>query len=113
MSQKNHCSCSTSRHDPITTFLLGLRVLGSEITWMLLRLLAAIEIRQLESRLRKENEEHERLRSLWRAGKADGDEMLLAARQADFLREELNFLRGEIPVRRERFEASRKERWGL
>ncbi len=113
MSLKNHCSCSDNRHDPITTFVLGLRVLGSEITWMLLRLLAGLEIRQLESRLRKERKEHERLRTLWLAGRAEGEDMLLAARQAEFLSEELDFLRKEIPVRRERFEASRKERWGL
>jgi hypothetical protein len=113
MSPENQCSRSAARHDPVTTFILGLRVLGSEVTWMLLRLLSAFEICQLERRLRKERAEFDRLHSLWLAGRSNGDDMLLAKRQTEFLGEELDFLRNEIPMRRERFEASRRERWGL
>lgn len=91
---------------PFDTLLLGLRVLGSELSWICIRTMRRIEIRQIEKRLREE-------RAICQNPAVSAADRDLSSRQAAFLEEEIAFLAHEAEARRADMIARRAVRWGL
>lgn len=107
-----------------SNFLLGLKVLCSEIQWLGLRWLRRQEARQLEKRLREEQTAlgaavaaHLRAHGPADPGTAPlpplDAESLLAYKQVLFLDQELDHLRNERSSMRQEFVARRKQRLGI
>lgn len=95
-------------NDPRTPFgvlLLGLRVLGSELFWTLVRAMRRLEIRQLRKRLREES-------ALLATAQNDAARDL-SARQTAFLQEEIDFLEREMDAKRADMIARRTAAWGM
>ena len=107
-----------------SNFILGLRVLLSEIQWLGLLWLRHQEARQLAKRLREEQTnlgaamaEHLHAAAPLEPGKdplppLDADS-LLAYKQVRFLQQELDHLRNERSTMRQDFVARRKQRLGV
>jgi hypothetical protein len=98
------------RFGPLRTFLLGLRVLGSELAWLLILAMRRIEIKQMRKRL---DEEYLLLGRLTRERPEGDEERELARRQVDFLGEEIAMLRDDLDARRREWIDARVARWGL
>ncbi len=93
-------------HTPFGILLLGLRVLGGELSWILVRAMRRLEIRQLQKRLREE-------RALLERPGTDAADRELSSRQAAFLEEEIAFLAREMDAKRADMVARRTAAWGL
>ena len=101
----------------------GLKVLASELRWMVIGRLRAFEIRQLRHRLKNEYETLGRLAEPVMAATEAGKRPTLSAetrrdadlslKQIDFLREEIDLLEDERRRSRHRFEQQRAEELGL
>ena len=97
------------------TLVLGVKALGAEVYWNLLRLLREFEITQMEKRLAREYETLGRLH----AGNKHEDETFeeseqeLCRKQIDFLEKEIAYLRQELANFRTSLLKERRERWGL
>lgn len=119
MNQKAH-----EKRNIFNNFILGLRVLASEIQWLGLLWLRRQEARQLRKRLR---EEQTSLGAAFAAHLAtappldpaqeplpplDADS-LLAYKQVCFLQQELDHLQHERSTMRQDFVARRKQRLGI
>jgi len=116
-------SASTPRNI-FDNFILGLKVLGSEVQWLGMLWLRRQEARQLEKRLR---EEHTALGAAVAAHlSARGpvepgvdqlppldQDSLLAYKQVRFMQQELDHLRNERGRMRQEFVEQRKQRLGL
>lgn len=97
------------------TVLLGVKALGSEVYWNLLRLLREFEIKQMDKRLLREYETLGRLHA-GQGEKAAEDresEEALCRKQIDFLEKEIAFLREELEKLRTTLIQERLERWNL
>ncbi len=97
------------------TLLLGIKTLGSEVYWNLLRLLREVEIKQLDKRLLKEYETLGRLHAGQGEPSAEDreSEEALCRKQIDFLEKEIAFLREELEKLRTTLIQERLERWNL
>ncbi|MCF8040218.1 MAG: hypothetical protein K9K79_12970 [Desulfohalobiaceae bacterium] len=97
------------------TFVLGIKVLGGELSWNIVRLLRRFEIRQLEKRLAREYETLGRLQ----AGKMEKDEEAqeaekeLCHKQIAFLEKEIAFLEEELLGLRDSIVKHRREKWAI
>ncbi|MCF8104985.1 MAG: hypothetical protein K9K64_05845 [Desulfohalobiaceae bacterium] len=97
------------------TFVLGVKVLGGELYWNVLKLLRRFEIRELEKRLAREYETLGRLQ----AGKIEGDEGVLqeekelCLKQVAFLEKEIAFLKDELLGLRDSIVEHRREKWNI
>ncbi len=97
------------------TLLLGIKALGAEVHWNLLRLLREFEIKQLDKRLLQEYEQLGRLH----AGPLEQDaedwesEKETCHKQIAFLEKEIAFLRAELENLRASVIQERLERWNL
>ncbi len=91
---------------PFETLRLGLRVLGSELSWTFIRAMRRLEIRQLEKRLREE-------RAVQGNPATSSSDKDIASRQIAFLEEEMDFLAREAEARRADMVARRIARWDL
>lgn len=116
-------SAATTRNI-FSNFILGLKVLFSEIQWLGLLWLRRQEARQLEKRLAEEQTSlgaavaaHLAARGPVDPGKdplpALDNDSLLAYKQVRFLRQELDHLHKERASMRQDFVARRKQRLGL
>jgi len=97
------------------TVLLGIKALGSEVYWHLLRLLREFEIKQMDKRLLKEYEKLGRLHAGQGETAAEDreSEEELCRKQIDFLEKEIAFLREELEKLRTSLIQERLERWNL
>mgnify|MGYP006287771203 CR=1 FL=1 len=97
------------------TVVLGVKALGAEVYWNLLRLLREFEIKQLEKRLAGEYETLGRLHTdnQHEDESAGESEKELCRKQIDFLEKEIAYLRRELANLRESLLRERRERWGL
>lgn len=88
--------------------LLGLRVLADELSWVAVRAMREMEMRQLRKRLADERRTLEKL-----GATGPEDEVELCRRQIDFLSEELDFLASEMQAKRADMLARRAARFEL
>ncbi|EPR37577.1 hypothetical protein dsx2_0923 [Desulfovibrio sp. X2] len=92
------------------TLLLGLRVLASELSWIVVRVMRRAEMRQLEKRL---DQERTTLTGLASGGEPRAPERELSEKQIAFLEEEIDFLAREMAAKRADMVARRTAAWGL
>ncbi len=99
---------------PLGTLILGLKVVWSELSWLAIKYLRRLEIRQLEKQLARERETLCRLaapdptRDTKAAAERD-----LAEKQVAFLKEEIDLLARELEDARRDYVARRLKTWGL
>ena len=91
----------------VSNFLFGIKVLGGQVSWLLIRLLRACELRQLQRRLDAECA----ILGRWAADALDSDVRRPALSNAlfdiDITRKQIRFLRDEIAFLEQEREQSR------
>ncbi|MFO8031718.1 MAG: hypothetical protein R6U22_04175 [Desulfohalobiaceae bacterium] len=95
---------------------LGLRVMGSELHWSIIRGLRGWEIKQMQNRLQQEYQELGKLNRQKEQGQADSDQeqkMELCKQQIDFLERELQFLQQELQRVRQDMLTQRCSKWEI
>ncbi|MFP4629265.1 MAG: hypothetical protein ACLFMQ_00940 [Desulfohalobiaceae bacterium] len=95
---------------------LGLRVMGSELHWSIIRRLRNWEIRQLHNRLQREYQELGRLNRNQEQDQASQNleqDMQLCRQQIDFLERELEYLQQELNRSRQEMLEQRRSKWAV